>query len=1231
MMSYLSSLFLLDADPSLLLFGSYDPWLVLLSVLIAAFTSAMALQVAGMARASQSAATRQVAILTGSLTLGGGVWAMHFIGMLAFELCAAVSYAPGLTLLSMLPSLGASWVALQLLARHQVTAAQLVGSGVLVGAGIGAMHYSGMAAMQMAPLLRYDPWWFALSIGVAVGLAILALWVRFGLRGRGLGIWAVVLGGGVMGLAISGMHYTGMAAARFVGVAEDSPGNEQSLFLALAVALITVSLAIFVAAANGLLRYRQLVGQLRGNEMRLRATLNTAVDGIITIDERGLIRDINPSVEQLFGWRADELIGRNINMLMPEPHHSAHDGYLEHYRRTGEARIIGVGREVDGRRKDGSLLPMRLAIGKASLLGQTLYVGFISDISERKAMEQVLREREQQYRSLIGNIPGVAFRCLLDRDWSMLFISDAVEKLTGWSADDFIARRKSISELYHPDDLQRVTAEVQAEIARGHNYTVEYRLYDRQGEEHWIWESGSAVLDEQGEAKWIDGVLLDITESKLRNAEFESTVTAIRRALAVVEFDLQGKVLTANQNYLDLMGYRLDEVQGRDHRIFCTQDYGASDAYAAFWAGLARGELHSGEYLRLAKDGREVWIQASYNPIFDADGRPFKVVKFATDLSQRREMEEALRDAKERAEQAAAAKTTFLANMSHEIRTPMNAIIGFTELLLGTSLDDAQRRHLGTVRQAARSLLGLLNDILDTAKLERGALELERVDFSLRELCEQVCASLRLSAEAKGLSLSLDYRADLPEHFKGDPLRIQQVLINLLGNAVKFTERGCVRLEVGGVPGRVELAVRDSGIGIAEDRLAHIFDPFAQADASMSRRFGGTGLGTTIARQLTELMGGHIAVQSRLGEGSLFRVELPLQAGVAVRASAPSGGPRLPALRILVADDVPQNLELLKLTLGQQGHAVTLAHDGEEALAAFLGERFDLLLMDVQMPRLDGLEATRRIRRHEATHGLLPTPIIALTASVLEQDRRAAREAGMDGFASKPLEMDKLLLEMAAVLGLAPRAARAAADAEPAALDLPVDWPRGIQLWGGQAVLAAAIRRFLAEHEASCAEVAHLLQGGEQGGAIERVHRLRGAAANLALLRVSRLAGQLEHALKGKVAASTEALLAELREALAELPAELPGAPAALDASAGTAVELTELPVLIEQARTALQRGELLEQPLQRLLARLPALARQAEARALQEALDDFDFERAAALLAELQDWLQSQSGDTPR
>jgi PAS domain S-box-containing protein len=1212
-MSYLTSLFLLDADPNLLLYGSHNPWLVGLSLAIAMFTSGMALQVAGMARLSDNRLYRQVALITGSLALGGGVWAMHFIGMLAFQLCARVDYAPGLTLLSLLPSLGASWVALQLLVRRTISRFQLVTSGVLVGAGIGAMHYSGMAAMQMAPLLRYDPYWFALSILVAVVLAILALWVRFGLRGRLSSGKAIMASGVVMGLAIAGMHYTGMAAARFIGSTEalDQQSNADSVFIALAVALITVTLTVFVAATNGLLRYRQLFRQMQGSESRLRAILETAVDGIVIIDDQGVIEGTNPAVERMYGWGKGELIGRHINTVIPESYHQGFLDYLPRLMREGRSDIIGGSREVEALRKDGSLLPIRLAIGLVNLPGKTLYVGFVSDISERKSIEQALRESEQQYRSLIGNIPGVSFRCLLDDDWTMLFISDAVEKLTGWTADDFMSQRKSISSLYHPEDFQIVAEEVLAAIGQGRNYTVEYRLYDRQGVEHWIWESGSAVLDEHGEPKWIDGVLLDITDSKLRNAEFESTVTAIRRALLVVEFDLQGNILDANQNFLDLMGYRLEEIQGRHHRMFCAQDFAESQEYADFWAQLGRGELDSGEYLRLAKGGREVWIQASYNPIFDADGKPFKVIKFATDLSQRREMEEALRDAKEVAELAAAAKTTFLANMSHEIRTPMNAVIGFTELLLDSVLNEHQRRHLGTVRQAARSLLGLLNDILDTAKLERGAVELENRDLSLRELCAQVCDSLRLGAEAKGLSLSLDYQESLGDYFKGDSLRIQQVLTNLVGNAVKFTESGWVRLEVSGVPGQVHFAVRDSGIGIAEDRLQHIFDPFAQADASMSRRFGGTGLGTTIARQLTELMGGSITVESRLGAGSVFHVQLPLQAGVEQLGERSGAARLLPALNILAADDVAQNIELLSLTLGALGHRVTTAGDGEQALAAFVGGRFDVLLMDVQMPRMDGLEATRRIRRHEQAHGLRATPIIALTASVLEQDRRAAREAGMDGFASKPLEMDKLLAEIARVIGLAPAVEQAVA--VDVSADLAIDWPRGIQLWGSQQATAAAIRRFLDEHAGSCAEVARLLQGNHCEAAIELVHRLRGAAGNLALLRSSRLAGQLEHALKGAIPASVDELLAALQAALAALPVELP-LPATVQESSASAMPAAELAELVEHARAALRHGELDEDALQRLSAALPAR----QAHALEGAINDFDFERADALLAEL-------------
>jgi PAS domain S-box-containing protein len=640
-MSYLTSLFLLDADPGLLLLGSYNPWLVALSLLIAVFASGMALQVAGMVRLSDNRLYRQVALITGSLALGGGVWSMHFIGMLAFQLCARVDYSPGLTVLSLLPSLFASWVALQLLARRSISHVQLISSGVLVGAGIGAMHYSGMAAMQMAPLLRYDPYWFAGSILVAVVLAILALWVRFGLRGHLSSGKAILVSGVVMGLAIAGMHYTGMAAARFIGTTEPlgQQSNANAMYIALAVALTTVTLTVFVAATNGLLRYRQLFRQMQGSESRLRAILETAVDGIVIIDDQGLIEGLNSAAARLYGWRRDELVGRHINTVIPESYHQGAPDYLLRVMREGQSEILGGSREVEAQRKDGSLLPIRLAIGLVNLPGQTLYVGSVSDISARKSMEQALRESEQQYRSLIGNIPGVSFRCLLDDTWTMLFISDAVEKLTGWSADDFMSQRQSISNLYHPDDFQRVADEVLAAIEQGRNYTVEYRLYDRQGVEHWIWESGGAVLDEQGAAKWIDGVLLDVTESKLRNAEFESTVTAIRRALLVVELDLQGNILDANQNFLDLMGYRPEELQGQHHGLFCTREYVQSPAYAAFWAQLGRGELQAGEYLRLGKDGREVWIQASYNPIFDADGKPFKVIKFATDLSQRREME----------------------------------------------------------------------------------------------------------------------------------------------------------------------------------------------------------------------------------------------------------------------------------------------------------------------------------------------------------------------------------------------------------------------------------------------------------------------------------------------------------------------------------------------------------------------------------------------------------------
>ncbi|MFN7781624.1 MAG: ATP-binding protein [Lysobacterales bacterium] len=676
-------------------------------------------------------------------------------------------------------------------------------------------------------------------------------------------------------------------------------------------------------------------------------------------------------------------------------------------------------------------------------------------MSERQALSDSLREQERLTRTLIANLPGVAFRCRNDAHWSMLFVSDGVEPLTGWSADAFLRGETSFGQILHPDDAPRCRDSVEAALAENRPWVgLEYRILRADGSERWVSETSRGVFDEQGRLQWIDGVIFDITENKRRKAELASLVAAIDRALALVEFDMQGRIRHANQNFLNLTGYRLDELDGKPHRFLKGElDAGAEAAEAELWDALARGEVVRSHLALRTRAGRTLWLRLAFNPIFDADGRPSHVVLFCVDLTSLRELESSLREAKERAEQAAAAKSAFLANMSHEIRTPMNAILGFAELLLDTPLREDQRRHLGTVRNSARSLLGLLNDILDTAKLERGAVEIEDTGYDLRELCEQVAASLRISAERKQLGLHLDWDDGLPRFFRGDPARLQQVLVNLLGNAVKFTEAGEVRLQVGRRGERLCLSILDTGIGIDPQRLERIFEPFAQADASMTRRFGGTGLGTTIARQLVELMGGHIEVESAPGRGSCFRVLLPLRAGEAPADVAQDSLPALPALDLLVVDDVAQNLELMQLVLGRMGHRVRTARNGEEALAALAGARFDAVLMDMHMPVLDGLAATVALRERERTQGVARTPVLALTASVLEEDRRAARAAGMDGFSVKPLEPHALVRELVRVLGLNTHSHEPAVEASAGARHEVVDWVRGVALWGGEAAL----------------------------------------------------------------------------------------------------------------------------------------------------------------------------------
>ncbi|KIM00373.1 PAS/PAC sensor hybrid histidine kinase [Paramagnetospirillum magnetotacticum MS-1] len=381
-----------------------------------------------------------------------------------------------------------------------------------------------------------------------------------------------------------------------------------------------------------------------------------------------------------------------------------------------------------------------------------------------------------------------------------------------------------------------------------------------------------------------------------------------------------------------------------------------------------------------------------------------------TDITERKRAERMLIHAKDKAEETARIKANFLATMSHEIRTPMNGVLGMLHLLTGSPLTPEQRDHLETAQSSARSLLSIINDILDFSKLEAGQMKMESTRFDLYRLMEEMGALLKGAAMDKGLDLRLHIAANVPRHHCGDSNRLRQILTNLMGNAVKFTERGGVEVLVEALPdSRLRFQVADSGIGIDPAAASGLFSEFVQADSSITRRFGGTGLGLSICKKLVEMMGGEIGFDSVPGQGTTFHVVLPFTpASDDGRAAAIEEQiPDLPPMAVLLAEDNPVNQKLTTVLLNRWGQQVTLARNGAEAIAALARQHFDLVLMDVHMPGIDGLEATRRIRAMSGPVSRIP--IIAMTADALDGDAALCLEAGMDDYVAKPVDPALLL------------------------------------------------------------------------------------------------------------------------------------------------------------------------------------------------------------------------------
>ena len=894
---------------------------------------------------------------------------------------------------------------------------------------------------------------------------------------------------------------------------------------------------------------KEVEAKLKETEKWYKSILESAPDGILVVDENGIISLANHQISIIFGYFLDEIIGRNVSMLMPKRYRKSHDQLIFSFLENPRVRNMGIGNtNLTGLHKSGKEFPIE--IGLAPLPKQagkkTMVAASMRDISERKESERTLIEKEEQFRSLVENIPGVVYRCNPDTERNMIYVSDGIFELTGYPSSLFQLNHQSFSSLINENDKEYVEFEILKSIKEKKSYSIEYRITDSEGKTRWVFEKGKGVyLPGHEDPIYMDGTLFDSTEQKKSEAELserrqlmESVLENINAViysknkdgfytyvnrewekiykinrndvLNKTDNDLFSKEFSENQKKTDQMIYeygkplsqetkyndgiyeevfystkvpmRIDNnsitgicgistnITSRIHmeealkdserkirRILETSSEGfwlmdndfrtmeVNDELCRILAinkedciGKKLSEYLDEDHFKYIKersespdtekrgsfevslnrtDGTLVPCLFNSTPLIDEYEDKIGFFSLVTDISELKKAQNELLRAKEEAESATKAKSSFLANMSHEIRTPMNAIIGLSGLALKTDLDLRQKDYIQKINKAGMSLLGIINDILDFSKIEAERLEVETIDFYLEDVINNVSSVTGHKAHEKGIEYLFVTSKLVPVSLKGDPLRLSQILINLVNNAIKFTEKGevIVRTEVLNEITtfvRLKFSIEDTGIGMTKEQSSKLFQAFTQADSSTTRKYGGTGLGLSISKRLIEMMGGSIYIESEIGVGSKFIFEADF--GLSNKPAPERIIKNLSIIadkKVLIIDDNPTAREILEDYLYDFGFNVSSVPSGELGIESIVREidnkkPYDIVFMDWNLQGMNGIETVRKLKTEISS----PLPeIIMVSAYGKEEVQNSAEEVGINYFLSKPVSKSQLV------------------------------------------------------------------------------------------------------------------------------------------------------------------------------------------------------------------------------